>query len=182
MEMKMKIKKSIMLLLSVCLALSSALIPFTAQAAEQETTVVTAASNAGMNIEATTVVVPTPGYTVSVPTGIAFGEIVKTEESAEKTADLSVGVSGFSEMEGKQIKVTVSTPDGTFNMYSGKNALPYRVYNSKTSNTPLEMNGVFHIFQTAETVEGCIKIDTKDITEAGSYGGTLTFTFEVENQ
>ncbi len=171
----------LMLSLTVLFCMSSACFAATAT----ETTVVTGEAENGASVSAQTVVITSPSYTVSVPTGIAVGEIVKSESSSIKSTPFTVGVSGLSDLDGKQVKVTLSTPHNGFYLYSGDHVLPYEVFNTPTASntdTPIAMNGIFYTFLQEGSVTGHIEIDQYRIPAEGTYGGILTFTFQVEDQ
>ena len=174
--------KICVLMLSLCLTVTGTLAFWSADA--DEAVQITSPSSGGTSITAQTVVIPTPNFTVSIPTGISLGSIERTENDNEAIAskEFSVGVSGFSNLEGKQVKVTVSTPYNAFNMYCGDHVLPYEVYNPSMGTSPIAVGGEFYTFTTAETVTGNIKVDRYDIPAPGEYGGILTFTFHVEDQ
>lgn len=179
----MKALKNVLLfLLSLCLLLSGTFVFLIAVAAEEQ--VINSASNSGTNITAQTVIIPTPCFTVSVPTGISLGSIERTETDNEAIASKSftVGVSGMSNLDGKQVKVTLSTPYGGFYMFDGDNRLPYEVWSPAQPTAPVSQNGTFYTFTDEGEVTGSVKVDRYDIPAPGEYGGILTFTFHIEDQ
>ena len=95
------LQKIVVLCLSVSLILSCSFVTF----ATEETVVIESEISGGTSISATTVIIPTPNYTVTVPTGISVGDIIKSEETDIKSSQFVVGVSNFSNLDGKQIKV-----------------------------------------------------------------------------
>ncbi len=139
------------------------------------------ASAEGTAISAETVVVSSPAFSVSVPTGIALGDIAKTEESTVKSTNFSVGVTDLDDMQGKQIRVVLSTPYGAFRMYSGENVLPYRVYDAASDGNELQSGDTLFTFTDGGSATGRIEVDLYSIPAEGSYGGVMTFTFHIED-
>lgn len=153
--------------LALCIALVSLLIiPASAQ---------------GTSITAETVIVSSPAFSVSVPTGIALGDIAKTEESTVKSTTFSVGVTSLADMDNKQVSVLLTTPYGAFRMYSGENVLPYRVYDAASGGRELANGDALCTFTEAGSVTGRIEVDLYSIPAEGSYGGVMIFTFRIED-
>lgn len=173
------LQKIVVLCLSVSLILSCSFVTF----ATEETVVIESEISGGTSISATTVIIPTPNYTVTVPTGISVGDIIKSEETDIKSSQFVVGVSNFSNLDGKQIKVTLSTPYNAFQMRNGNHVLPYEVFNTpnKGDGRAISINGTFYTFTAAGSVTGHIEVDQFNIPAEGEYGGILTFTFQVED-
>ena len=125
-----------------------------------------------------TVAISKPEFTVTIPTGIPIGSIERTATDEIKSTSFEIGVSDITYLNGKQIKVTVSVPNG-FYLYNGAYTLPYAVYGPNSSTVPLENNGEFYTFSEDETVSGRIDVNKKNITAAGTYSGIMTFTVSV---
>ncbi len=167
--------RALVLLLSVSMLLS--LVGFYAGAQS-----ITQPGSGGTSIEATTVIITKPSFTVSVSSGISLGTLIRTETDSYKTAPLSVGVTEIQSLDGKQVRVSISTSDGSFCLYNAQNdALPYEVYNQAEDGTPLASGDTYHVFTSVETVSGRVQVNEKDITAEGDYSATLTFNFSVED-
>ena len=53
-------------------------------------------------------------------------------------------------------------------------------YTLKNSTSGVGSGGVFTTFDGARTETGSVNVDTADITKAGSYSGTMTFTISYQ--
>lgn len=171
--------KGTLVLLSLVLLFTSSAVFFSVCA---EDAVISLETTGGTSITAETVIVTTPKFAISVPTGIPIGDISKTEESSVKRATFTVGVSNMQRLEGKQVKVLLSTPYDEFCMWNGNHALRYEVFSEEAADEPIAMNGVFHTFTAEGTVTGRVEVDQRDIPAEGAYGGILNFTFRIEDQ
>ena len=167
--------------LAICF---SCVTSFVSVHAENETEITSTQTDSGTSITLETVIIPSPNYTVSVPAGIPIGDISRTEESSVKTQSFTVRVSNFSNLEGKQVEVTLSTPYAGFYLLNGNHVLPYEVFSTATAGegTAVEMNGLFHTFLESGEVTGRVEVDQFDIPAEGTYGGILNFHFHVNDQ
>ena len=173
------LKKIALLFLSLLLLFTSSASYFSVSAEES---VISSETSGGTSITAETVLVTTPKFSISVPTGIPIGDIAKTEKSSIKSAPFTVSVSNFAEMEGKQVQVVLSTPYEAFCLWCGDHILPYEVFAQERGGTPIAMNGIFYTFTASGTVTGRVEVDQLDIPAEGTYGGILNFTFCVEDR
>ena len=173
------LKKSTLLLLSFVLVFMTSAAFFSVCA---EDSVISSEGSGGTSITAETVIVTTPKFSISVPTGIPIGDIAKTETTSIKSAPFTVSVSNLSDLEGKQVRVRLSTPYNAFCMWSGNHSLAYEVFAQEQGGEPIAMNGTFYTFTDEGTVTGRVEVDQLDIPAEGTYGGILNFTFCVEDQ
>ena len=167
--------------LAICFSCISSFCLASAEDTEELTSL---QAGGGASISVETIVIPKPNFTVSVPTGIPLGDLSRTEESSVKSQSFTVQVSDFSNMDGKQVEVTLSTPDGRCQLHCGDHVLPYEVFSEaeRGEGDPIEMNGLFHTFLTVGEKTGRVEIDQFDIPAEGAYGGILNFHFHVTEQ
>ena len=85
------LKKSTLLLLSFVLVFMTSAAFFSVCA---EDSLISSETSGGTSITAETVIVTTPKFSISVPTGIPIGDIAKTETTSIKSAPFTVSVCG----------------------------------------------------------------------------------------
>lgn len=145
----------------------------------EETASLTAETDAGVNITATTALRNNPTFTVNIPQSIPLGNLQRAAtDGSYANADFSVSVSNVTELGDKTVQVKLSTADGAFMLYNGAYALPYEV---KKGDSILKSGDVFAAFSAEEgdAVSGKIVVDRYDIAAEGVYTGILIFTVSV---
>lgn len=121
-----------------------------------------------------------PAYCVVIPLSQDFGELQRN--TGIKTLDFNVEVTDVLIDDGAKVSVTVTGmgTNGAFIMKDkngiGAVELPFSLYNNTNSPNPIEPGAVYGEFTANEVKNGKATVDTANITRAGSYKGTLTFT------
>ena len=125
----------------------------------------------GASTEVTAAVNPT--YMIVIPSSVNFGTLLKNSGLIER--DFDVEAKGVLIDSNGSINVSVAGP---FKMWdvNGTGSVPL-AYALKNANQPIpEAGGLFANFKGDHIEEGMISVNTVDITAAGSYQGTMTFT------
>lgn len=120
-----------------------------------------------------------PTYTTTIPAELNLGTLKKSTTTSIKQQGFEVKVADVKNLDGKQVHITISVGDDGFNLKSGNNVLPYKVFNLSQDGTALTSGGTFVDFTADGTQAGRIEVDQKDITTAGNYSGTLTFNISL---
>ena len=173
--------KKLLLLLMIC----SLLINGTLFVYGEDNTVTPGSSTGSSTITVETKAVNQPEFTVSIPETIApQGAIDRTPESQLHDIEFSVSISNLQYLNGKEIQVSIAAPDNQFCLYCGDAELSYTLYKksgtgAQAQYTVLPNSGVFALFETDGEAVGVVRIDSRDITHAGQYTGSLIFTVEA---
>lgn len=173
----MKTIKQLILLSFVAILLLSA----AGTVCAEEAQLLTAETDGGINISATTEVQNTPAFTVNIPQTIPMGSLQRAAtEGAYSDASFEVSVSDIDSLGAKEIQVKISTADGAFKLYNGIYELPYEV---KIGGSVLKNGDTFARFSLEDhsAVSGKIVIDRYDIAAEGTYTGVLLFTVSVQD-
>lgn len=162
-------------LLAACMLCSMSMTAFAA-----DTNLDPDTTSGDTNITAKTSIPGEPAYTITIPGTIDVGDISKTAAPSIKSTPFDVVAASVADLNGKQVDVSVSTSDGTFNLVDASaNDLPYQVFNTTADGEALTNGGLFTSFTADGTVTGRVDIDQADIEAAGTYTGTLTFTIAL---
>ncbi|MBQ7336171.1 MAG: hypothetical protein IJW92_06845, partial [Clostridia bacterium] len=125
--------------------------------------------------------VPSPTYTISIPSQIDLGELHQTNTESYSTKDFNIGVSDVANLYGEyKIVVSIQSDSGFVLTDGDGNTLSYGVYKNETGGTALESGAVFAEFEDAGSVTGWLRTDQSRIVKSGNYSGTLHFVFNVE--
>lgn len=158
-------KKGFAIVLAI--AMLATMSSVTAFAAENKDTVINATAS-----------IPDPTYTVTIPATVDIGTVVKSETSDIKTAALTVSVENVAHLDGKTITITLAS-DFKLEKTGSSAALAYEVFNAVTGGTALATGGTFTTFTADGSTTGRVEVDQVNITEAGSYSDTITFTIAL---
>lgn len=120
-----------------------------------------------------------PVFTVSIPSGIPMGEIVRSNTADPVSAEFDVVFSGITYLNGKEIALSLSAPNDEFFLYCNNVTLPYLVYDE--NDEVFESGDVFATVTEDRTVTGKVEVDPSDIRVAGEYAGQMIFTVTVNN-
>lgn len=145
-------------------------------------TEITNPGDGNTQVVATTSLPGQPTYTITIPSTIDLGSITRTEASSIKSQAFEVKATDVADMDGKQVNVSVSTADGNFNLMKDTVALPFKVFNQAADGTALASGDIYTSFTANNSVPGRIEVDQKDITAAGTYTGTVTFTIALADR
>ena len=172
------LKNTIIYVLSLCLLVFStqfsALAESTIPVSDEEN------GSAGTQISVSATAVSRPVFTVSIPSGIPVGEIVRSDDTSIVSKDFNVVFSGVTYLNGKSINLTISAPNDLFLLYCGNATLEYELY-KKNSTQTFQSGNVFATVTSDQTVTGTVKIDQADIRVPGEYAGQLTFSVSVSD-
>ena len=134
-----------------------------------------------------------PTYTVTIPKTVSFGTQQKTAASNIVVTPATISASGVSNLFANQQKlvVTVESKNNfvvTDNILTSSN-VPYDFYTSYddktklgTDKTVLTMVGTSTADKDLSATKECtLALDTKDISKAGNFSDTMTFTIALES-
>jgi hypothetical protein len=117
-----------------------------------------------------------PSYTIVIPASVDFGTLAKTAADNWVYQAFDVEAQDLLIESGASVNIAVSGP---FVMKDEANiaSLSYRLSNEDGEVTA---PGVFASFKAADPADGeengSVSVNTKNITAAGAYSGTMTFT------
>ena len=157
-----------------CILLSIAVIAFS--------TVTVFAEESSVVIEATTTLDNTPDFMISIPTVIPMEDAQRTAESSIKSKSFSVTLTDANGLTGKQVDVSIATPNGEFALYYDVYSLPYHLYNRVSGGDPLKSGDLFASFTANGSVTGRVEVDQMNIPATGTYQGSLQFIVTVKDQ
>ena len=169
------IKRMLLLLFAVTLLLA-----LSGTVCAEETNTLTAENDGSVSISATTELRNTPSFTVNIPQSIPLGSLQRAAtEGTYADTTFRVSVTDRVSLGDKEIRVRLSTADGSFKLYNGIYELPYEV---KIGDTALVSGDTFATFtaDNHDAVDGRIVVDRYDIAAEGTYMGVLLFTVSVE--
>lgn len=111
-------------------------------------------------------------YTVTIPSTLT----VPYNDTTPQT--LTVTASGFLLEAGKKVTVSAkgSGASNAFTMANGSNTLAYELSKSSTSWSAVAAGGEVASFTANGTSDIFVKVPSWNLTAAGTYTGTITFT------
>ena len=151
----------------------------------EDNTVTPGSSSGSSTITVETKAVNQPEFTVSIPETIAPQDAIdRTPDSQLHNIEFSVSISNLHYLNGKEIQVSIAAPDNKFCLYCGEAELSYTLYKKSGTDAQaqyeaLPSTGVFALFDADGEAVGVVRIDSRDITHAGQYTGSLIFTVEA---
>ncbi len=130
--------------------------------------------------------VPTPTYSVTVPTGIDAGSLYQAAAgAADAISDTAFAVTAedvdnlFGE---KKLVIRMRGAGGSFSMTDeAGNALSYQVCTGRQGNNTIASNGILGELTSDGSCYGRIRIDRSQITTSGKYEGQVFFDITVED-
>ncbi len=130
--------------------------------------------------------VPSPKYTVVIPTTVNVGKLHQTDEispSRYSWTQFDIQVNNVENLFGeKAIRVWVEPGDGeSFCLQDGNgNTIPFELFPYSNADAPIPEDGVLKEFtQSEQTDEVWIRIDQSKISKTGVYSGIMTFHYTV---
>ncbi|MBQ8310812.1 MAG: hypothetical protein IJX80_07360 [Clostridia bacterium] len=125
--------------------------------------------------------IPTPEFTITIPTNIDFGVLQQTEIEPIKNESFDVSASGVSNLFGeKEIVVTVTPENEKFVLTAaGGYEFPYEIHLTKTDDSALECGAEIATFTADATVTRYAIVDQSLIRNSGIYEGLLNFTIAL---
>ena len=145
-------------------------------------TVAVLAEGNSVLIETTTTLNNSPDFMISIPTVIPMEDAQRTAESSIKSKSFSVTLTDANGLTGKQVDVSIATPNGEFALYYDVYSLPYHLYNRVSGGDPLKSGDLFASFTANGSVTGRVEVDQMNIPATGTYQGSLQFIVTVKDQ
>lgn len=117
-------------------------------------------------------------YTITIP------EKLEIPYGSTEAKPLTLTASGMLMEDGKEVSVTAagSGANEAFTMANGNNTLAYELSKAASPWSAVAVNGEVASFTENGTAAIYAKVPDWQITAAGKYSGTITFTVTYQNQ
>lgn len=125
-----------------------------------------------------------PTYIITIPATIDFGTLTRMEVSATDAAAISEKTFNVTASDVQNLfdgdKVVVRVNASSLNLSTPGATLPFSAFKTGNATALTGATALFAEFTANGSQGGKVTIDQRQITKAGAYSGTLTFTIEVK--
>ena len=132
--------------------------------------------------------VPSPTYSIQIPSTVDVGELRQASEDSEDRYHLTKFTVTAKDVDNlfdeKEIQISVKSNDegGIFALRDTNGVtLPFELFAEEGAQTPINSGDVFARFEANGSVDTWLRIDQSKITQSGIYNGVLIFSYTVEN-